>query len=160
MASVHKFMDLDPYEVGYFIEQVGLSAASFGVSQSDVEYVGMALNKLFNYRCSPNTTVIPAQGPQQQSICIADTCPLDPNATCAAYPPAVEPGVANATLAMGEGNASSTATASFSAGASATATSGGSGTPSGSGVATAGAATEKVGGLALAGGLLAAAFFL
>lgn len=29
-------MVLDPYGVGYFIEQVGLSAASFGVAKSDI----------------------------------------------------------------------------------------------------------------------------
>ncbi|KAI9817381.1 MAG: hypothetical protein M1832_004688 [Thelocarpon impressellum] len=81
--QVHKFMDLSPYELGYFITQVGLSAASFGVAEEDVSAVGTALSTLFGYRCSPPTTVVPAQGPQLQSMCgEVDTCPLDPNATC------------------------------------------------------------------------------
>jgi hypothetical protein len=61
-------MVLDPYQMGYFIEQVALSAASFGVATSDIEAVGQALGSLFNYRCSPKTTVIKAQGPQYQSV--------------------------------------------------------------------------------------------
>ncbi|MCJ1330677.1 hypothetical protein MMC10_007362 [Thelotrema lepadinum] len=159
MYNVHKFMDLDPFEVGYFIEQVGLSASSFGVADDDVTAVGMALTKLFDYRCAPATTVIPASGPLLQSICIADTCPISPNATCSAYDSAMEPGVANATLAMGEGNSSSTATASFSM-SSASAT--GSATASGSGpaISTAAAAGNKAGGVLAVGGLLGAAFLL
>ena len=35
MYEVHKFMALDSNEVGYFIEQVGLSAKSFGVAEED-----------------------------------------------------------------------------------------------------------------------------
>lgn len=157
MYSVHKFMDLDAYEVGYFIEQVGLSAASFGVADADVQAVGMALTKLFDYRCAPATTAIPAQGSQLQSICIADNCLLSPNATCSAYEPAVEPGVANSTLAMGEGNASSTATMSYMPGASASATSTGTGPAISTGAASMGmnvACSVVMGGLAAAALLL------
>lgn len=78
-------MALDPNEMGYFISQVGLAAASFGVTEADVTYVGQALNKLFNYRCSPPTTVVPEHGPQLQSMCTAEECPLAENATCALY---------------------------------------------------------------------------
>jgi hypothetical protein len=46
-------MALDPYQVGYFIQQVGLVATSFGVTAEDAIAAGMSLNKLFNYRCSP-----------------------------------------------------------------------------------------------------------
>merc|ERR1711964_338268 len=60
--EVHKFMNLDPNEVGYFITQVADAAMSFGVSADDLAPVGMALNSLFGYRCAPATTVIPAQG--------------------------------------------------------------------------------------------------
>ncbi|MCJ1363320.1 hypothetical protein MMC16_002427 [Acarospora aff. strigata] len=110
---VHKFMSLDQYQVGYFIQQVGLSAASFGVATEDVNAVGMALTKLFDYKCASPTTAIPQQGPQLQAVCIADTCPLSENATCPAYSPVVKPFAANATLAMGEGrNASSNGTGS------------------------------------------------
>jgi len=86
MEASHKFMDLDPSEMGYFITQVGLAATSFGVSKEDVTAVAEALNKLFNYRCSPATTVIPEQGPTLNSICQNEQCPLDPMAQCSAYP--------------------------------------------------------------------------
>lgn len=86
MASAHAFMNLDPSEVGYFITQVGLAAASFGVAADDITTVAGALNKLFGYRCSPPATVIKEQGPTLNSICQAEMCPLDPNAQCSAYP--------------------------------------------------------------------------
>jgi hypothetical protein len=70
MYDVHKYMALGASEVAYFIEQVGLSAASFGVADEDVTAVGMALNSLFGYKCAPATTVIKDQGAQLQAICI------------------------------------------------------------------------------------------
>jgi hypothetical protein len=79
-------MDLDPSEMGYFITQVGLAASSFGVAKDDVAAVAAALSKLFNYRCSPATTVIPEMGPTLNSICQNEQCPLDPMAQCSAYP--------------------------------------------------------------------------
>lgn len=96
-------MDLDTTQMGYFIEQVGLSAASFGVAKADVHAVADALTKLFNYRCAPKTTVIPAQGPQFQSICTDKDCPLADNAMCSAQPQMPEPMVAHKTMDMGEG---------------------------------------------------------
>src|ERR1700761_1812448 len=84
MYNVHKFMDLNPLELGYFITQVGLSAASFGVATSDVTAVGMALNNLCGYRCSPPTAIIPGDAAEQQSICQDTSCPIAPNATCPA----------------------------------------------------------------------------
>ncbi|KAF4553330.1 Hypothetical protein D9617_7g030570 [Elsinoe fawcettii] len=99
--EVHKFMDLDENEVGYFNEQVGLSAASFGVTDEDVKAVGTALNSVFNVRCAPPATVVPAQGAQQQSICIAESCPLAANATCASY--MAQPKPVNATMANSNG---------------------------------------------------------
>ena len=160
MYSVHKFMALDAYQMGYFIQQVGLSAASFGVTDDDVAAVGMALTKLFDYRCAAPATAVPAQGPQLQSICIVDSCPLADNATCSAYEPVIEPGVANSTLAMGEGNSSSTATMSFSASMTMeTGTATASSTMPA--VSTAAApAMEAAAGVLAAGGLAAAAFFL
>lgn len=71
--QVHKFMDLNHYEVSYFIQQVGLAASSFGVAKDDITTVAGALDKLFNYRCLPPATAIKAQGPQLQSICIEET---------------------------------------------------------------------------------------
>lgn len=109
-------MVLDPYQNRYFIEQVGLAAASFGVSKEDVQATGAALTKLFDYRCSPKTTIVPAQGPQYQSICTDPSCLLAMNSTCMNQPTLPQPLVANASLADGEGrNASSTATMTASA---------------------------------------------
>lgn len=102
----------------YFIEQVGLAAASFGVATADVEVVGTALMSLFGYRCAPPVTVIPAQGPQLDSICVAENCPIAPNATCSSYPTVMHPVAAmpNNTY-MGNGTSSngsvSTATSSM-----------------------------------------------
>lgn len=115
-------MNLDPYQVGYFITQVGLSAASFGVTEDDVTAVGESLNKAFGYKCEPSAPVVPAQGSQLQSICQADSCPLSPNDTCSAYGTSVEPKVANATLAMGEGDNSTSPSSSSSATGTATGT--------------------------------------
>jgi len=116
MASVHQFMDLDAYEVGYFIEQVGLAAASFGVAESDIVGVADALNALFGYKCAPAVTVIPAQGPQYESICIAADCPTAANATCSSYITAMEPAMANATnMYMSNSTTGSNSTAASSA---------------------------------------------
>ena len=149
-------MNLDPNELGYFITQVGLSAASFGVTTEDVTTVGQALGKLFGYRCAPPTVVVPSQGAHLQSICQADTCPLSPNDTCKAYTQSVKPGVANATLAMGEGtnSTSNSSTNASSTDASSTGTSP-SATPSGM---TSGSAATMM-GISLAA-LGAAAFAL
>jgi hypothetical protein len=80
-------MDLDVAKQGYFIQQASLAVASLGFSASDVSFINATLYQLFNYRCSPAMTLVPSDaGPQLQSICIADDCPLSVNATCAAYP--------------------------------------------------------------------------
>ncbi|TVY42652.1 hypothetical protein LSUB1_G003794 [Lachnellula subtilissima] len=109
MYTVHKFMDLSAAEVGYFIQQVAMSAASFGVAQDDLTVVGKALSSTFDVKCAPPTAVIMSQGPQLQSICIDETCALAVNSTCDMYNgTTVKPTVANATLA-GNTTASSTA---------------------------------------------------
>lgn len=110
-------MDLDAAEVGYFITQVGLSAASFGVATADVTAVGMALNAAFGYKCAPPVMIVPGSTAELQAICIADDCPLSPNATCAAYAKAVEPATAT-----GSAMASSTGSTTGSAMSSATMT--------------------------------------
>lgn len=119
-------MNLDAHEIGYFITQVGLAAASFGVAKDDIIAVGESLGKTFGYRCEPPAVVIPSQGPQLQSICIAQECPLSPKDTCSAYDKSVEPVVANDTLAMGLGR-----NADNSSSSSATASATGSGTGTG-----------------------------
>jgi hypothetical protein len=82
---VSRFMSLDPNEVGYFISQVGLATASFGVASSDITIVVNALVSLFDYRCSPPVTIVPAAGPQLQEICGNPTCPLGPTPKCYLY---------------------------------------------------------------------------
>jgi hypothetical protein len=71
MYEVHKFMALDPFEVGYFIQQVGLSAASFGVSKEDVQFVGDTLSTVFDHKCAPAMAVLPDAKAELQAICIA-----------------------------------------------------------------------------------------
>ncbi|KAH0536118.1 hypothetical protein FGG08_006984 [Glutinoglossum americanum] len=154
MYEVHKFMNLDAFQIGYFIQQVALSAASFGVAKEDLEVVGAALDKLFNKRCSPATVVIPSAGPQLESMCIASSCPLDPMAACGLYDKegtGTPPKVANASLA---GNTSSTASASATGTASATASKPTTTTPTG------GAAVERVGSFAAVAGAVLLAFAL
>lgn len=70
MYEVHKFMDLDNLAVGWFIQQVGLAAASFGVTDEDVATVGKALSDTFGKRCSPPASVPPSAEPMLQAICI------------------------------------------------------------------------------------------
>lgn len=121
MYQVHKFMDLDYYQVTYFVTQVGLAAASFGVAKDDITAVATALNSLFNVRCAPATTVIKAQGSALQSICIdTKTCPLAADGVCSKYDTPIEPKNATAaekssTMASGTmsetGSATSTGTA-------------------------------------------------
>lgn len=144
-----RFMDLSYAEVTYFINQVALSAMSFGVAKEDLTAVGTALNGLFNVRCEPPMTVVPAQGAQLQSICIDETCPLAPNSTCSSYGTAMKPAVANSTLVP---NATATASGSNTSGV-ATSTSSMPAT-----ISSAGAATVGMSFAAVAGGL--AAFFL
>lgn len=116
-------MDLNPYEMAYFIEQVAMAAASFGVAEDDLTAVGTALNSLFNVRCAPPTTVIPAQGAQLQSICIDGSCPLSPNDTCASYDPVVIPTNTTANTTAAAPGSLGTATVSASGtGSAATAT--------------------------------------
>lgn len=124
-----RFMHLGYGEVTYFIEQVGMSAASFGVASEDVMLVGTALMNAFGYRCEPPMTIVPAQGPQLQSICTDSSCPLSPNSTCASYNSSIsEPGNATSgtatasasgskTSATGTATSSSPATVSKAAGA-------------------------------------------
>lgn len=110
MFEVHKFMNLNHAETTYFIQQVGMAAASFGVAEADVEAVGEALTNLFNVRCGPPTEVIPGQGEQLQSICIdEETCPLAEDATCDEYENGGGPSTSGMPTPTG-GNATATAT--------------------------------------------------
>ncbi|KAK9437476.1 hypothetical protein VB005_08466 [Metarhizium brunneum] len=149
MAEVHKFMGLGKPEMDYFVTQVGLAAASFGVAKDDISAIADSLNSVFNVACGPPTAVVKAQGPQLQSICIdQSTCPKaakDP--MCDMYPAAVKPGNATGTM-MPSGSMSATGTAS------------GTNMPSGTGSAipTAAAAVNGYSAVAVVAGL--AAFFV
>ena len=89
MYETHKFMKLSTAEVGFFIQQVGLTAVSFGVSTADATAIGTLLGTVFGMRCSNaldhpfglNSTVNGAQ-----SICIGSDCAFATgaslNATC------------------------------------------------------------------------------
>jgi hypothetical protein len=80
-------MDLDIFQMDFFIGLVVTSATSLGISTSDSALVGNNLYKLFNTRCAAPVSVPNiAASPQLQSICIAPNCPLDPNPNCSAYP--------------------------------------------------------------------------
>lgn len=92
MYNTHKFMALSNAEVQYFITQVGLSAASFGVSKEDVATVGMALQDAFGFRCLPKASIPMGAKPELQSICIEKDCPLSKKGKdCKAYEKVVEP---------------------------------------------------------------------
>ena len=92
MYEVHKFMGLNQYEVGYFIQQVALSAASFGAADSDVIAVASALMDLFGYQClPPRAIVVPMK--EAQSICTAQNdCMSNEHSNCS------NPAYANAVL--------------------------------------------------------------
>ncbi|KAI1372259.1 hypothetical protein F4677DRAFT_449573 [Hypoxylon crocopeplum] len=99
MYEVHKYMDLNQAEMGFFIDQAVRGLLSFGFGDADAQFVNDTLNSVFNRRCSPAAAVIPPDaGPQLQAICIAPDCLLSANDTCSAYDPAMTPSVANATL--------------------------------------------------------------
>lgn len=177
MYSVHKYMGLSNAEISYFITQVALAGASFGVTQEDLAPVGMALASLFGMKCAPPTVVIPSQAAALQAICIDDTCPTASGAVCSQYEAVMEPAVANASLAgvTATGTASGTAaatasgTASGTAAATAAATSKASGTAAGTSAAGTAAATATAitkpnaagmlqGSMWAVGGLVAALF--
>lgn len=143
-------MKSDPFESGFFSEQIVLAAKSLGFEEADCDFTQKALDATFGNRCSPAAPVIPASaGPQLQAICVSENCPLDPNATCSAYPDngvVPFPEIANATLAgavVKENDTSDDgAAASPSGSGSATGSSTGSSTGSGSAAtATGGAST-------------------
>ncbi|KAG9236103.1 hypothetical protein BJ875DRAFT_372831 [Amylocarpus encephaloides] len=117
MYEVHKYMNLDPYEQGWFVRQLALAAASIGFSSEDTSIWFNTMTGLFSSRCSPPTVVLPGE-PELQAICIHDSCPLAANANCALYAKSFAPGVANTSLA---GNYTKTNTSGI---ANATATGG------------------------------------
>ncbi|KAG6024735.1 hypothetical protein E4U41_001689, partial [Claviceps citrina] len=94
---VHKFMGLGKPEMDYFINQVGLAAASFGVSKDDIAAVAGSLNTVFNRACSPPVTVIKSQGQHLQAICIdQSSCIKADKPVCGEYAAVMKPVAATA----------------------------------------------------------------
>jgi hypothetical protein len=86
MFRVHKFMGITAEQNDYFINQVGLSAASFGVIAADVKAIYDYLDGTYNIRCAPpltasndTPTFLIGTNP---SICSADSCPMAMDSTC------------------------------------------------------------------------------
>ena len=87
----------------------------------DANIIYNILDTLFNKRCSPPTAAVGIGAPAElQSICIAENCPLDPNANCSAYPdngiakiPVNVTKVANGTSSSSSAVASPTGTATL-----------------------------------------------
>jgi hypothetical protein len=86
MMRVHKFMGITAEQNDYFITQVGLSAASFGVTVADVMVIYNYLDATYNIRCAPPLTK--SRGTPafligtNPSICTADSCPMATDSTC------------------------------------------------------------------------------
>ncbi|GAM91221.1 hypothetical protein ANO11243_092680 [Dothideomycetidae sp. 11243] len=117
MFEVHKFMGLKETEIGYFNEQVGLSALSLGVTADDQTIIVNLLNSVFNNQCGPKTTIIKAQGAQLQSFCLDATCPKAKNATdaqCKKYPMEPKPQKHSSTAASSMCSLTSTMASSAS----------------------------------------------
>lgn len=74
MYKVHKFMYLDEKQFGWFITNVGLSAASYGVTKEDVDTVAKALMDAFGYQCSKPAAVVPPNVKALQAICTRVSC--------------------------------------------------------------------------------------
>lgn len=72
-------MDLSAPEMHYFIHNIYDAAVSVGVAGPDLVThvgdaisIGIALDNVFNKRCSPAEEIVPGQGKALQSVC-ADT---------------------------------------------------------------------------------------
>ncbi|KAG6069279.1 hypothetical protein E4U33_004897 [Claviceps sp. LM78 group G4] len=175
MYEVHKFMGLGKPEMDYFIAQVGLAAASFGVAKDHVTAVADSLNKAFNRACSPPATIIKSQGEHLQAICIdQSSCLKAENAQCGKYEAVVKPQAGNATMggAMSSGgsgtgmpsatngmssggNGMPAATNGMSSGADGMPAATTDGKPASSSVPTAGASVDRYSFAAVAAGLVA-----
>jgi len=85
LYQIHKFMALDPNELGYFIQQVGLAAQSVGLTSDEAEVIMTNMNAGLNYRCRPDSALFPGGVVGPQSICTDESCPLAPNYDCSVY---------------------------------------------------------------------------
>ena len=81
----HKYQALNPDELGYFIEQVGLASQSVGLTLNEATSVTNNMNEGFAYRCKPVSALVAGGIPGPQSVCTDSSCPLAPNYDCSAY---------------------------------------------------------------------------
>ncbi|KAL2784044.1 hypothetical protein BJX66DRAFT_344398 [Aspergillus keveii] len=161
MYEVHRYMNLDITQMTFFITQVHDSAISLGIAPDDAAVLVDTLNTSFNARCSPETVITyqRQQGreeqigdtPEFQSVCIADNCPLAPEADCAAYPlngralvPVIVTGIEELESGSGSGS-NSTGSGDTGGAGNSTTTSGGGDEPMQTGGAAA-AGTGFLGG--------------
>lgn len=88
MYNAHKYMDLGPAEMGYFIQELGLAAESFGVPDNAISAAAaLVLQSVFGRRCAPPEKAysLPNSSVELQAICTNPQCPLAANATCQSY---------------------------------------------------------------------------
>ncbi|EWC44248.1 hypothetical protein DRE_01074 [Drechslerella stenobrocha 248] len=85
MYEAHKFMNLKPLQLGYFIQQVLLSTEALGFEPGDTQAFGSQLNNTFGRRCSPRQAVLPDTKPDLQAMCVDISCPLAEEPICRAY---------------------------------------------------------------------------
>ncbi|KAL4967070.1 uncharacterized protein BDV14DRAFT_198168 [Aspergillus stella-maris] len=87
MYEVHRFMDLDIFQMSFFIRQVHDSALSLGLSSADAAWLANTLDTLFNRHCAPATRIEGISAPPEfQAVCIAENCLNYSPATCGLYP--------------------------------------------------------------------------
>src|ERR1700722_13102378 len=53
LAYVHKYMNLNYTQLGYFIDQLTKATVHFGFSDQDAQTLNTQLNSLYNVRCAP-----------------------------------------------------------------------------------------------------------
>ncbi|KAK6335070.1 hypothetical protein TWF718_010512 [Orbilia javanica] len=85
MYEIHKFMNLAPLQLGYFIQELSLAAISLGVAEGDVIAVASMLNTTFGQACAPAAVVIPDVPKDLQAMCINTACPLAKDPICGTY---------------------------------------------------------------------------
>lgn len=89
-------MQLEYNQLGYFINQLAVSAMYFGMSSQDADSFRTKLNSQVNVRCAPAVVSSPNSPPQLFSLCQNDTCPLAvPVADCGAYQNLTAQGISN-----------------------------------------------------------------
>jgi hypothetical protein len=85
LYEVHKFMSLDPYDLGYFIDQVEGAARVIGLTAGEAAAIKQEMSSSLTFRCKPKVAITPGAPLGPQSICTNKDCPLDPNPDCSAY---------------------------------------------------------------------------